>query len=500
MKILFESLTKIDARDESLTMFHFENLKKPICVLFLLAFIIRFEAAMTVNRGSLSADPDGYAALAQNIRTYGVFGEGETPTAFRPPLYPALLRAFYVFTPASADKGDSRPFYLLSQQDATALLHWILGLMTVMIVYRLALILNFSRGWAFAAAVLVAVDPILLAQSRVPMTETLAAFLAVLIVWTLTLAMMPRQKSFLSFWGIGLLAGLSVLCRPVFFVFGIFVFLGLLNYTRMRKLMFRYSLAFLLGFVIFPLLWGMRNQAKMGDFIVTTTHGGYTLFLANNDSLYAHNRHFGSFSGPWDPTEFKKKWEEIQAEDMEEYGEESGPAWELRKNELAYSSAHDVMSRSTQSAVFASLIRLGCFWQFLPYQTDPNESSFHKICRYAVGVFYAVELPLALLGLLYTCLPLVSGRQRRKLVSPYWSNWSWPVLLVVAVLLPHIIYWTNMRMRAPLMTVVPIFAVIGLRVLCARKDDEPISVGGPPTPLSDPVPEKESAAAQKAAR
>ena len=94
----------------------------------------------------------------------------------------------------------------------------------------------------------------------------------------------------------------------------------------------------------------------------------------------------------------------------------------------------------------------------------------------------------------------MSGRQRRKLVSPYWSNWSWPVLLVVAVLLPHIIYWTNMRMRAPLMTVVPIFAVIGLRVLCARKDDEPISVGGPPTPLSDPVPEKESAAAQKAAR
>ena len=154
MKILFESLTEIDAHDESLTMFHFENLKKPICVLFLLTFIIRFEAAMTVNRGSLSADPDGYAALAQNMRTYGVFGAGETPTAFRPPLYPALLRAFYVFTPASADKGDSRPFYLLSQQDATALLHWILGLMTVMIVYRLALILNFSRGWAFVAAVL----------------------------------------------------------------------------------------------------------------------------------------------------------------------------------------------------------------------------------------------------------------------------------------------------------------------------------------------------------
>ena len=456
-------------------MFKFSRLKKAHVVLLLAAFLIRF-AAVDFANGPAGDDPDGYAALAENLRAYGVFGEGKTPTAYRPPLYPVLLRAVYAFTPSSPDRTGPTPFYLLSRQSATGLLNWVLGLATVLIVYRLALVLAFPRKWAFAAGLLATVDPILLAQSRVAMTETLAAFLAVLIIWTLTLAMMPRQKNWFAFAGIGLLTGLSVLCRPVFFVFGLLIFLGLLNYTRMRKLMIRYPFAFLLGFVVFPLLWGCRNQVKMGDFVIATTHGGYTLYLANNDSLYRYNSDPGPFAGPWDPAEFKKVWESVQAEDIEEYGVESGPQWELRRNELAYREAHAAMSRNTQKAVIASLIRVGNLWQFLPYQTDPDESQLHKACRWAVGVFYAVELPLALLGLLYVCAPLVSLARRRLLVSPYWSNWSWPVYLLISVQLPHIIYWTNMRMRA---------AVIGLRLLFVRKDDEPVSVGGPPTPFDD---------------
>ena len=194
-------------RYERTTMLKFSTLKSPYFLLLILAFFIRFGAAFVMNR-SLDADPDGYAALAENLREHGVFGEGETPTAFRPPLYPALLRVVYALTPSSPDRSDSPPFYLLTRRNATAFLHWVLGLLTVAIVYRLALILNFSRRWAFAAGLLVAVDPILLAQSRAVMTETLAAFLAVLIVWTLTLAMMPREKSFRAFAAIGLLAGL----------------------------------------------------------------------------------------------------------------------------------------------------------------------------------------------------------------------------------------------------------------------------------------------------
>ena len=37
-------------------------------------------------------DPDGYRRLAENLAAYGVLGNGQRPSAFRPPLYPILLR------------------------------------------------------------------------------------------------------------------------------------------------------------------------------------------------------------------------------------------------------------------------------------------------------------------------------------------------------------------------------------------------------------------------
>lgn len=460
------------------------KLNKPFFVLFLIAFFVR-GAVVLVKMDSFDADPDQYRALAENLREYGVFGNGETPTAFRPPLYPAVLRCFYMLTPGASSSPECSCGLLLSEKGATAFLHWILGVLTVLIVYKLALMLSFPRQWAFAAAFLVAADPILLAQSRVVMTETLAAFFAVLIIWCLTLAMMPRQKKGAFFLGIGLVAGLAALCRPVFLLFGLLVFLGLLNYCRMRKLLLRFALLFFAGFAAILLFWGVRNQVQMGKMIVTTTHGGYTLFLANNHSLYKYNRHPGPFAGPWNPEEFHQRWESIKAEDFEEYGFQPGAVGELRQDEIAYSSAHKDMSEDTQGAMIAAGVRLGHLWQFLPYQTDPNESVAKRICRWCVGLFYAAEVPLALFGFLYICAPLVSFARRRLLVSPYWSNWSWPVFLVIAVTLPHILYWANMRMRAPAMTVVPIFAVVGFRALISRKGGEPIAVGGPPTPETD---------------
>ena len=40
---------------------------------------------------ALSADPDGYRRVAENLLEHGCFGHGQTPTAYRPPLYPLVL-------------------------------------------------------------------------------------------------------------------------------------------------------------------------------------------------------------------------------------------------------------------------------------------------------------------------------------------------------------------------------------------------------------------------
>ena len=67
------------------------SLSSPLLLLFLVALLVR-GVAVFVSPGSFDADPDQYMTLAENWYSYGVFGYRETPTAFRPPLYPAVLK------------------------------------------------------------------------------------------------------------------------------------------------------------------------------------------------------------------------------------------------------------------------------------------------------------------------------------------------------------------------------------------------------------------------
>ena len=67
------------------------SLSSPLLLLFLVAMLVR-GAVLFVSLDSFNTDPDSYLKLAENWYSYGVFGEHKTPTAFRPPLYPAALK------------------------------------------------------------------------------------------------------------------------------------------------------------------------------------------------------------------------------------------------------------------------------------------------------------------------------------------------------------------------------------------------------------------------
>jgi hypothetical protein len=62
--------------------------------------------------------------------------------------------------------------------------------------------------------------------------------------------------------------------------------------------------------------------------------------------------------------------------------------------------------------------------------------------RAAVGVWYAAVFTLAVAGL---------WRGRRELAK---TPWIWGLLLCLAFTAVHSLYWTDMRMRAPLMPVI----------------------------------------------
>src|SRR5215469_11998439 len=131
--------------------------------LIVLAVFIR-GGVLVAQHDRLRADPDGYRTLAQNLAEHGVLGRGSQPSAYRPPLYPLAL--------APCVAGPWKP------EAAIALVHFALGLATVATTVWLAK--RWGLGsFSYLAGALVACDPILVNQSTLVMTETLATFLAV---------------------------------------------------------------------------------------------------------------------------------------------------------------------------------------------------------------------------------------------------------------------------------------------------------------------------------
>ena len=391
---------------------------RAVVALLLCALIVR-GGALWLRADSLRADPDGYRRLAQNVAARRVFGAGNTPTAYRPPLYPLLLAVF------TRETGLS---------DATiGGLHLLLGIGTVWLVLRLATAWGLGR-YAPLAAALVACDPILLNQSTLLMTETLATFLAALALVLLT-AVVQRPSARAAVCG-GLVIALAALCRPTFLVWLLFAPPAVLWLVRPWRWGARMAVIVLLAAVCGLAPWAIRNQLVLGRPIVTTTHGGYTLLLGNNPSFYDHLRTAprGSvWSG--ENLEFPRACQEGLDE--------------VHDDRILYAEAW--RNIRAQPAMFfrACLHRIARLWGVLPYAIDSPEGAANRWLRYATALGYTLEFALAAAGV---------WSLRTKLVQ---SPWLFGVVLAVGFSAVHAVYWTDLRMRAPLVPVVALLATGG---------------------------------------
>lgn len=439
---------------------------------------------------SLADDPDAYARLAVNLAETGVLGFENSdrqvrPTAFRPPLYPWLLSWLVV-------DGQLSP-------RSVALLHWLLGVATVWLTYRLAKQLRVEPVWLPPLAV--AVDPLLLRASQLVMTETLATFLAVL-VWQLWLLSIPARRvasesatvgrtgwksglwpKMLGPVALGLLLGLSILARPTAAPWALSLALAAAwpaagcrwPYGLMRAALVCMATAACL------LPWVGRNYLHFAMPIWGTTHGGYTLLLANNPPLYEHFRQSGPDRG-WEAEPFHQAWarrhqRRLDPRELEFWqpppvaqGEadvavatsELGPSgpgggnveqhWsgELADDRLAYAAAQATIARDPRMFVKSSFYRVGWLWAVWPHGASRTEAAL-------VGGWYAGWFIAAVGGLAWVL--------HRRGVWP----WLPPLLLVATLTLVHAFYWSNMRMRTPAMPAVYLFAglllgrIVGLR-------------------------------------
>ncbi|MHC4402924.1 MAG: ArnT family glycosyltransferase [Planctomycetota bacterium] len=380
-----------------------------------------------------TTDRDDYRRLAQNLIEHGTLGYGNTPTAYRPPLYPILL------APCEALGHFSTA--------AIAAVHLGLGLATVWLVYRLGLRWGLGR-FALLAAALVACDPILLAQSTQVMTETTAAFLAVLSLTCLTVAC-ERPSIRNAVLSGGCLA-LAALCRPTFLPLILIAGFVLPAFAGTWPNRLRVAGAFAAAGLAVLAPWVARNQRQLGRPIVATTHGGYTLLLGNNPSFYDY-LHTGGWGTVWDAEAFHRSWEaRITGGRV---------ADELRNDRLAYNLAWQAIRRQPGTFFYSCLVRVGRLWVVVPHQVDPREGLARRWSRYLVGVWYAMEWLLAIAGL----WALWKGVPRR-----FREGWIWGILLVGCFTAVHALYWSNMRMRAPLMPVVALLAAAGTTWIATR--------------------------------
>ncbi len=426
-----------------------------LLVLFCAVLVVRGRF-MLANSEAFSPDPDAYGLVASRIYQYSTFGlyfdnrldssMNVRPTAARPPLYPVVLSMTYVFD--------------LETLAALGALHVVLGAFTVWGVWHLGRLWKLPPGACLIAAALVTVDPILLAHSVMRMTETLAAFLAVM-----TLISVTRFAQDNSFgWALlsGLLMGLCVLCRPEFLVWSLSVAavfpFAAEGAHRLRRLTICIALA---AVVLAP--WAIRNARLFGYPVVTTTHGGITLLLANNPGFYEYLRS-APWGTTWDGSEVNEQHWHLQSSQLLRQLTPPGrpPVRLLYVDEVAvdretYRQAFENIRNEPAMFAYSCLVRVGRLWAVLPHQTSVNESPSRRGLRYSVAIWYTVELALAALGL---------WTLGRKLLA---SPWLWGTLLVGSFTLVHAFYWTDMRMRAPLAAVVALLAAVGVARLLAKR-------------------------------
>ena len=385
----------------------------------------------------LAEDPDSYLIIANNLVNRGSYStslpdQTPVPTAYRPPIYPWALACFGML-------GKSvNPLIVGS-------LHVILGMVTIGLTWYLGQCWGLARG-ATLAAFLTLCDPLLLYQSGQVMTETMATCLV--LVGLVALTRLSHRGDWQSACFAGATLGLSSLCRPsllVWFLLSCGACM-LLPVPRARKLACLATVALTGILVLAP--WVIRNTVQFKRPIVTTTHGGYTLHLANNASFYRHLE-----AAPWGQIWDARNLPNIANTPALPKPSKLDPAGELNRDRLHYEAAWEAIRNKPRAFAWSCVVRLGRLWRLAPHQASTAESLPRRGLRWAVGLWYTGLFCLAVRGL---------WTLKRKV----WKTaWLWGILLALALTAVHSLYWSNVRMRAPVTPFLCLLAATGATTL-----------------------------------
>lgn len=394
-----------------------------ILAVVVLAIAVR-GAAMARGPGRFD-DPDNYLRLARSIADGQGLSLAGRPTAYRPPLYPMLLAPFVALLGDRAIAG-------------VAVLHLFLGAGTTLLTAAAARAMGLSRGRSIAAALIVACDPVLISQSRSIMTETTTAFFMALALLGVARARAPG--AILA--GAG--AGLAALTRPSALPGALLVAIAWSIAGRRKPPGFVPAALYLATTFLVIAPWAARNLWVFGEPVWTTTHGGYTLALANNPTYYRDVLHARS-EQVWTGHD---QWLWFDQVNRRTAGMTEPQADRYLRNEVV-----ELARARPVDFLAAAVDRLARFWA-----VAPSPAVYSRGVRAAVACW---TIPL--------WIALVLG-----LIRP--RAWRWPraaaALVILGLVGVHALYWTDMRMRAPLVPAIALAAAGASFRFRTRSDDD----------------------------
>lgn len=395
----------VDAKSSALN----GSFRVRLAAVVLVAMVARL-AAIATARGF--EDSDNYLPLARSLASGSGFSLNGRPTAYRPPLYPILL------APLAGTLGDRVDWGIAG-------LHILLGAGSVALTGLTARRLGLPDNRALLAALIAACDPTLVWLARSVMTETLAAFL---VAASLAAFTVPGRRGLILG---GSALGLGALCRPSLLVGAGLCCAGyavLGDRDVGRRLLGSVAIGGTVLLVLVP--WAARNAAVFGEPVWTTTHGGYTLALANNPVYYRDV--LDGPAGVWTGRDQWFWWDSVNRETAGMPEPDADRYMKAKVIRLARDRPVDFLR--------ASAARLGRFWSVAP----------------ADAVY---PWPIRLASALFTIpiwIALIAGLLGRKI-------WTWPAvtapLQIVGLSIVHTLYWTDMRMRAPIVPAIAVIAV-----------------------------------------
>jgi hypothetical protein len=411
-----------------------------LAVCLIVAVVLR-GAVLWLHSHELTKDRDAYLGIAHRVAEGRGYSNVDrlTPTAFRPPLLTLQLAGLMLIVPTAV---------------AVAIVNLFWGVTAVWAVWRTGYWLGL-RHRSTLAALLVAVDPMLLQYSAQPMTEvTCAGLVALLILWIVRRDRSETVQQAV----IGIVFGCLVLCRPTFWPLAGLAFVGwgidstVRSCRRSRDRSTSWGSLFpwrlVAGTLIVVAPWVIRNQLVMGSPILMTTHGGYTLLLANNPVFYSEvvDRGWGADWG-------QRSFEEWQRDLLRSLDEAVGPnASEIARDRWQSEQARQFIAANPKRFLRAVGYRFRSLWSTVP-QSEAAASASPKLIQLVGWYYTAVEI-LFVIGMLVVATSCLKEAGRRA--------W-WPLFaLVLTVQIVHLVYWTNARMRAPIVPVISLFAVAPL--------------------------------------